>query len=110
MPPFPRVFDRLPEADVPFPSVNVRLLQGPTASAMFLEALRDTTVPEHRHGDQWGIVVDGEVQMTIDGKPRTFRTGEEYFLPAGTPHAAFLKAGARVIDVFDDPNRYRPKA
>ncbi len=106
---FPRVFQRLPEAEVPFQSVQTRLLQGPTASAMFLEALRDTTVPEHRHGDQWGIVVDGEVQMTIDGKPRTFRKGDEYFLPAGTPHAAIIKAGARVIDLFDDPNRYHPK-
>lgn len=107
---FPRVFERLPEADVPFQSVHVRLLQGPTASAMFLEALRDTDVPEHAHGDQWGIVVDGEMRLTVAGKARTCRKGDEYFISAGTPHAAVLKAGVRVIDFFDDPNRYRPRA
>lgn len=107
---FPKVFERLPEADVPFESVHVRLLQGPTASAMFLEAHHDTVVPEHRHGDQWGIVVDGELRMTIGGEPRICRRGDEYFIPAGTPHAAVIRAGTRVIDFFDDPNRYRPKA
>ncbi len=107
---YPDTFKKLPEADVPFPSVHVRLLQGPTASAMFLEALHDTAVPEHTHGDQWGIVVDGEVRMTIHGTAQTFRKGDEYFLPAGTPHGALIRAGARVIDFFDDPNRYRPKA
>lgn len=110
MTPFPDLFQRLPEADVPFRGVNVRLLQGPTACAIVLEATHDTTVPEHAHGAQWGIVVDGELRLTIAGKVRTCHRGYEYFIPAGVPHAAVLKKGARVIDFFDDPNRYRPKA
>jgi len=48
--------------------------------------------------------------LTIGGKTRTYHAGEEYFIPAGVPHAAKLRAGVRVIDFFDDPNRYRPKA
>ncbi len=107
---FPRLFDRLPEADVPFRSVHVRLLQGPTGSAIFLEALEDTVVPEHRHGAQCGIVVEGELALTIGSEARIRRKGEEYHIPAAVPHAATLKKGTRVIDVFDDPNRYRPKA
>ncbi len=106
---FPAVFHRLPEADVPIPGVRVRLLRGPTASAIFWEAVQDTSVPEHRHGDQWGVVLEGEMRLTAGGQVRTCRRGDEYYIPAGVPHSADLKAGVRVIDVFDDPDRYRAK-
>jgi len=110
MAPFPELFRRLPEADVSIPGVNVRLLQGPTACAIFWEATKDTAVPEHVHGPQWGVVLDGVIELTVGSEIRTCRKGDEYFIPEGVPHSARLKAGARVIDVFDDPNRYRPKA
>lgn len=110
MAPYPEMFRQLPEADVPFPGVTARLLRGPTACALFFEATRDETVPEHRHGPQWGIVVHGEIRLTIGSDTRTYRQGDEYFIPSGVPHSAVLKEGARVIDVFDDPDRYRPKA
>lgn len=110
MAPFPAVFRVLPEADTPIPGVDVRLLRGPTASAIFWEAAQDTTVPEHRHGGQWGVVLEGELRLTIGPETRTCRRGDEYFIPAGTPHGARMKRGTRVIDFFDDPNRYRPKA
>ncbi len=109
MAPFPEFFRALPEADVPIPGVKVRLLRGPTASAIFWEAVRDTAVPEHRNGGQWGVVLEGEITLTIAGRARTCRRGDEYYIPAGTPHSADLKSGARVIDFFDDPDRYRPK-
>lgn len=107
---FPEIFHRLPEADVPIPGVSVRLLRGPTASAIFFEAVRDTTVPEHRHGAQWGVVLEGEIHLTLGAEARTCRKGDEYFIPAGVPHGASMKVGTRVIDFFDDPDRYHPKA
>lgn len=109
MPGFPEIVRRLPEADHPFKDIDVRLLQGPTSAAIFVEAQADSVVPEHSHGPQWGTVVAGELVFTIGGKTRTYRPGEEYFIPAGVPHGATLKKGTRVIDFFDDPNRYRPK-
>lgn len=110
MPGFPEIIRRLPEADAPFRGISLRLLQGPTASAIFVEAHETSEVPVHSHGAQWGVVVAGELVLTIGGETRTYRPGEEYLIPAGVPHAAKLKAGVRVIDFFDDPNRYRPKA
>ncbi len=110
MAPFPDVFETLPEADVPIRGVQVRLLRGPTASAIFWEATQDTAVPEHTHGGQWGVVLEGEIRLTVGGTHRVCHRGDEYFIPAGMPHAAELKAGARVIDFFDDPNRYKEKA
>lgn len=106
---FPDIVRNLPEADHPFRDISVWLLQAPTAAAIFVEAQRDSEVPEHAHGAQWGFVVAGEMVLTIGGTTRTYRRGDEYLIPAGVPHAAKLRAGARVIDFFDDPNRYRPK-
>lgn len=107
---FPSIVAALPEADANFPGIQVRLLRGPTACAIFVEALKDSEVPVHSHGAQWGIVVDGEMDLTIGGATRTYRRGDEYMIPAGTPHGAKLRAGTRVIDFFDDPDRYRPRA
>jgi len=106
---FPEIIQALPEADASFRGITLRLLQGPTASLIFVEAHEASEVPEHSHGAQWGVVVSGELVLTIGGKTRTYRPGEDYLIPAGVPHSAKLKAGVRVIDFFDDPNRYRPK-
>ena len=107
---FPKIIRSLPEADHPFRDIALWLLRGPTASLIFVEASADSVVPEHSHGAQWGVVVSGDLVLTIGGKTRAYHAGEEYFIPAGVPHAAKLRAGVRVIDFFDDPNRYRPKA
>ena len=107
---FPNIIRSLPEADHPFRDIALWLLRGPTASLIFVEASADSVVPEHSHGAQWGVVVSGDLVLTIGGKTRAYHAGEEYFIPSGVPHAAKLRAGVRVIDFFDDPNRYRPKA
>lgn len=107
---FPEIIRSLPEADAPFRDISVWLLRGPTASAIFVEARADSVVPEHSHGAQWGVVVAGELELTVGGTRRVYRPGEEYVIPAGVVHGARLKAGVRVIDFFDDPDRYRPKA
>ena len=107
---FPKIIHNLPEADAPFRDITLRLLRGPTASLIFVEAHADSEVPEHSHGAQWGVVVAGQLVLTIGGKTRTYGPGEEYLIPAGVSHSAKLRSGVRVIDFFDDPNRYRPKA
>ena len=65
-------------------------------------------MPEHEHRDQWGVVLEGEVNMTIGGTKRNYRQGETYFVPAGVPHIARVRAGTRGIDVFAERDRYRP--
>jgi quercetin dioxygenase-like cupin family protein len=106
---FPEIVRKLPQADTSLRGISLWLLQGSTASATFFEAQVDSEVPEHSHAAQWGVVVDGEIRLTIAGRTRRYRRGDEYFIPPGVPHSASIKAGVRVIDFFDDPNRYRPR-
>ena len=52
--------------------------------------------PMHRHriDDETFLVLDGQVQMTIDGERRTAEAGTTVFLPRGVVHG-FVVASAR---------------
>ena len=42
------------------------------------------------HGHPWDarvMVIGGEITITRDGKPETFRVGDSCAVPANTPHA-----------------------
>jgi mannose-6-phosphate isomerase-like protein (cupin superfamily) len=77
---------------------------------MFNEADVELAVPEHSHGDQWGVVLDGRIDLTIDEIPHTFGRGDTYFIPAGSPHSARIYPGFRAIDFFADRDRYRARS
>jgi len=106
---FPDFIKNLPEADVSVKGLDVRLLQGPHRQIVFISADEKVAVPEHSHGGQWGIVVDGRMDLTIAGKTAAFKAGDSFFIPSGVLHSAVLYAGFREIDVFEDAARYRVK-
>ncbi len=107
---FPDFVRKLPEADMPFQGLRGWLLQTESGLVLFNEASHEVHVPEHSHGDQWGVVVDGKIDLTIDGKTRTFGRGGSYFIPKGAMHRARIYRGFRAVDYFADRDRYTPKA
>ena len=110
MEPFPQWMEAFPEADTPFSDLDGRLLASPQGQAVFFRAGKDFEVPPHAHGAQWGIVVSGNLELTVEGETRTYRPGDTYSIGAGETHGARLGAGTSVIDVFQDPDRYGAKA
>ena len=58
----------------------------------------------HTHpGDEISYVLEGEVELAIDGQPvRIVRAGESFVVPAGTVHEAHNRSAttARVIGVY----------
>jgi quercetin dioxygenase-like cupin family protein len=106
---YPPEIGALPEIDVPFPGVRGRLLQGTAQQLVFFDIDSFAEVKPHSHGAQWGIVVDGEVDLTVGGETRTYRKGDSYYIPSGVVHGARFKTQARVIDFFAEPDRYRTK-
>ncbi len=100
----------LPEADLPFAGLHGWLLQSESGQVLFMEADVDVTVPGHSHGDQWGVVIDGKIDLTIGEKAHTFTSGDTYFIPNGTPHQARIHSGFRAIDYFADRDRYRARS
>jgi hypothetical protein len=65
--------------------------------------------PEHAHGAQWGVVLEGAIDFTIDGETRTYSAGDTYFVPDGAAHSAVIHPGYVGIDVFADADRYGPR-
>jgi len=107
---FPKVIKELPEADLPFKGVKAWILQGENNQLIFFEMQPDAKVPEHSHNYlQWGMIVQGKMKLTIDGKMRLIEKGDDYLIPAGAKHYATFLIKTRVIDLFSEKTRYKAK-
>lgn len=104
-----KMITRLPEADIPFTAITGWLAQGDDHQVVFFDIEPDCVVPPHSHGEQWGIVVEGEMHLTIGGETGIYRQGDSYHVPEGVEHSATFVRRCRVIDVFADNKRYKPK-
>ncbi len=98
----------LPSADVPFDEsvVKTHALTSKDGLLVFFECLKDFEVPPHSHRAQWGTVLEGKLDLTIEGVEKTHGPGESYSIPAGAVHSAKLYAGSKFIDFFEEADRY----
>ncbi|HEX2864844.1 MAG TPA: cupin domain-containing protein [Deinococcales bacterium] len=99
----------LPEVEVPVDGLIGHLVGGNGVQVVFFRAEKAVDLPEHAHCAQWGTVVTGRLTARMDGLVQSYSPGDRYFIRAGQPHAVRFEAGTCVIDVFDDPARYRVK-
>ncbi len=106
---FPAFVKALPEADLPFEGLRGWLLSGESGQVLFNESDVDLDVPEHSHGDQWGVVIAGQIVLTIGGRTEVYAKGDAYFIPAGVPHSARIARGFRAVDYFADRSRYKER-
>lgn len=108
---FPNVITCLPEADVRFKGVRAWILQGERHQLVFFEMEPSAQVPEHSHDySQWGIMIEGKMELTIDSKPRIIEKGDEYVIPAKAKHYVRFLNKCRVIDFFSEKTRYKTKS
>ena len=103
---FPELIKNIPEADIPFNGVKGWISQSGNHQVVFMEIDAIGKVAEHKHGAQWGIVVEGEMDLTIGDGSRTYRKGDSYFIPDGVLHSATFKKKTWVMDFFADKDRY----
>jgi quercetin dioxygenase-like cupin family protein len=106
---FPDPIVNLPEADVPLEGVRAYLSQSEGHQIIFMEFSEDVTVPEHSHESQWAVVLEGRIDLVIDGRERTLVKGDQYFVPRGVKHSARIHAGYADVTFFNQKDRYRRK-
>ena len=104
---YPDVITSLPEADIRFEGAKGWILQGETSQLLFFEFTPDAILPNHSHGyPQWGMVIEGKMQLTVDSKAKVYVKGDEYVIPSAAMHSAKFLAKTRVMDLFSETARY----
>jgi quercetin dioxygenase-like cupin family protein len=106
---FPEILEKLPDIDINLPGVRGKLFQGPDMQAVFFALEGTGEIPPHSHQAQWGVILEGEAEMTIGGETRIFRRGDSYFIPAGVVHSIRILSPLKALDFFDEAQRYKPK-
>lgn len=106
---FPDPIKNLPKADIPLKGLTAYLSQSETHQILFMQFEEDIELPEHSHESQWGIVLDGKIDLTVDGVVKTYSKGDRYFIPAGVKHSAKIHAGYADITFFNEKDRYKTK-
>ena len=106
---FPEAIRELPEADIPIPGITAYLSQDKNHQLVFMHFSKDTEVPAHSHGPQWGIVLEGKIALTVEGEEQTYTKGDRFYILEGESHSAKIYAGYASMEFFADKDRYKVK-
>jgi quercetin dioxygenase-like cupin family protein len=107
--PYPEMIIGLPEIDIPLEGIKGWAIQGKNKQVVFFDIQPVSKVPPHSHCSQWGLVLGGKMRLIIGEESKVYGKGDCYFIPEGVVHSATFLTRVYVIDVFDDPNRYKIK-
>ncbi len=107
---FPLPVTNLPEADIPIKGLRAYISQADNHQIVFMEFAEEAVVGAHSHESQWGIVLEGQIELTIDGVKRLYSKGDRYFIPKGITHSAKIFAGYTDITFFNQADRYKAKS
>jgi quercetin dioxygenase-like cupin family protein len=103
---FPPIVTRLPAADIPVPGLTSFIAQAGDQQFVFMSFAEDVEVPEHSHAAQWGVVLDGTMELRLAGRELTLARGDQYSIPDGAVHSARIHGGYRDLTLFDQQDRY----
>ncbi len=106
---FPEPIRILPEADIPLNGLKAYLSQSDDHQILFMQFDEDVEVAEHSHESQWGVVLEGRIDLMVEGIQQTYTKGDRVFIPKGAKHSAKIYAGYADISFFNQQDRYKKK-
>jgi quercetin dioxygenase-like cupin family protein len=87
-----------------FPGIVARIDHTDSMTVMHVTLEEDAILPEHHHPqEQWTNVIEGQLEMTIDGKTSVLEKGMVAKLLPNVPHSARALTRFIAIDVFTPP-------
>jgi quercetin dioxygenase-like cupin family protein len=107
--PYPEIITSLPQADIPLSGVQGWIAQGKEFQIIFFDIEPTGTLPPHRHSGQFGVVIEGEMSLTIAGETKKYTKGDTYYIPDGVEHQAEFHCQFKALDFFAEPERYKIK-
>lgn len=106
---FPEIIKQHPSADIPIDGVKSHLIQAGQQQFIFMQFDKDVEIPKHFHEAQWGVVLDGEIELTIAGQKKSLKKGDTYYIDKDVRHSAKIKKGYTDLTLFNQPDRYKIK-
>ena len=102
---FPTVITALPQADIQAKGIKAWIVQAEKHQLIFFEMQPDAIVPEHSHSyPQWGMLIEGKMKLTINGKTKTIKKGDEYLIPRQAKHHATPDLFGGGYPPYEPPN------
>lgn len=92
--------DALPVREL-FPGFSARLVHTPRVTQSFVQATAGYAFPEHAHPhEQIVTVLEGELELTVDGQTTRLAPGAVYAIPPDVKHSGRAITDCRVLDTF----------
>ncbi len=86
------------------PGFRVRFVHSDTMTIAYWKIAEGSALPEHSHPHEQIVnVIDGTLELTVDGRPLDLAAGSVVVLPPNVTHAGRAVTDCRVIDVFHPP-------
>ena len=83
------------------PGIAGHYAHGDKCTLGYVELRKDSVVPLHNHPhEQITYILEGKLQMVIDGKDCLLEQGMYYVIPSNIMHSAVALTDCQVIDVF----------
>ena len=84
------------------PGARTRTFWGEQMLFSLVEVDAESEVPLHTHPhEQGGIIVEGELEMGVDGEVKLLKPGDMYIIPGNVEHyARAYTTKAKALDIF----------
>ncbi len=84
-----------------FPGVRARIVHTERTSQSWVELEAGATFPEHHHPHEQTVnVLDGRLEITVNGATQVLSPGETLVIPPDANHSGRALERCRVLDVF----------
>jgi quercetin dioxygenase-like cupin family protein len=84
------------------PGITGYYAHGNSMTFGYIEIKAGSDLPAHHHvHEQITYIVEGQLDMMIDGKACSLKAGMYHVIPSNTPHSAIAVTDCKVIDVFN---------
>jgi quercetin dioxygenase-like cupin family protein len=84
-----------------FPGVRARIVHTERTSQSWVELDEGGSFPLHQHPHEQSVnVLDGTLELVVDGQTCRVTTGQTFVIPPNVPHAGRALTACRVLDVF----------
>lgn len=87
-----------------FPGIRARVVHSARTSQSWVELDEGASFPRHQHPHEQTVnVLDGTLELTVDGEAHVLAAGASFVIPPDVPHEGRALTRCRVLDVFSPP-------